>query len=41
VSPLTLQQSTIDAVRTWRYRPYLINGEPVAVETQVNIVFGL
>ena len=39
--PPLLRQAAIDAVRTWRYRPYLINGEPVAVETQVNIVFTL
>jgi len=36
-----LRQAAIDAVRTWRYRPCLINGEPVVVETQVNIVFRL
>ena len=28
-----LQQAAMDAVRTWRYRPYLLNGEPVEVET--------
>ena len=39
--PPRLQQAAIDAVRTWRYRPYLLNGVPVAVETQVNIVFSL
>lgn len=27
------------AVRTWRYRPYLLNGEPVAVETTIYVVF--
>ena len=30
-----------DAVRTWRYRPYQLNGEAVAVETTINVVFRL
>ena len=37
--PAMLQQAALDAVRTWRYRPYLLNGEPVEVETTVNVVF--
>lgn len=37
--PAMLQQAAMDAVRTWRYRPYLLNGEPVEVETTVNVVF--
>jgi TonB family protein len=36
-----LQQAAIDAVRQWVYRPYLLNGEPVEVETQINVVFSL
>jgi len=39
--PPMLQQAAEEAVRTWRYRPYLLNGEPVEVETQVNVVFTL
>jgi len=39
-SPL-LTQSAIDAVAQWRYRPYLLNGQPVEVETTVNVVFKL
>jgi periplasmic protein TonB len=39
--PALLQQAAIDAVKTWRYRPYLLNGEPVEVETTVNVVFSL
>src|SRR6202158_1541854 len=31
----------IEAVRQWRYKPYLLNGEPVAVETQVVVNFSL
>ena len=37
--PAMLQQAAVDAVKTWRYRPYLLNGEPVEVETTVNVVF--
>jgi protein TonB len=39
--PGPLQQAALDAVRTWRYRPYLLNGEPVEVETTVNFMFTL
>ena len=37
--PAMLQQAAVDAVKTWRYRPYLLNSEPVEVETTVNVVF--
>jgi len=37
-SPM-LTQAALDAVSQWRYRPYLLNGEPVAVETTINVVF--
>jgi TonB family protein len=37
--PAMLQQSALDAVKTWRYRPYFQNGEPVAFRTTINIVF--
>jgi protein TonB len=39
--PPMLQQSALDAVRSWRYKPYLLNGDPVEVETTVNVVFNL
>jgi len=39
--PQMLQQAAMDAVRTWRYRPYLLNNEPVEVETQINVIFTL
>jgi periplasmic protein TonB len=39
--PIMLQQAALDAVRQWRYRPYLLNGQPVEVETTVNVVFKL
>jgi protein TonB len=39
--PAMLQQAALDAVKSWRYRPYLLNGEPVEVETTVNVIFTL
>jgi protein TonB len=39
--PPLLQQAAIDAVKTWRYRPYLLNQQPVEVETTVNVIFKL
>lgn len=39
--PLALQQAAFDAVKTWRYTPYLLNGQPVEVETQVNVTFSM
>jgi len=39
--PMMLQQAALDAVRTWRYRPYLLDGQPVEVETTVNVIFTL
>jgi protein TonB len=34
-----LVPSAIEAVKRWRYRPYVLNGEPVEVETQVTVNF--
>jgi TonB family protein len=34
-------QSAIDAVRQWRYQPFLLNGDPVEVETTVTVVYSL
>jgi protein TonB len=31
--------AAVDAVRQWRYRPYLLNGQPVEVETSVTVNF--
>jgi protein TonB len=39
--PAMLQQSALDAVKQWRYRPYLLNNDPVEVETTVNVIFTL
>ena len=34
-----LIQSAIDAVKQWRYKPTLLNGEPVAVVTTITVNF--
>ncbi len=39
--PALLQQAAIDAVKSWRYRPYTLNKEPVEVETTVSVIFKL
>ena len=34
-----LVTAAVDAVKQWRYRPYILNGEPVEVETQITVNF--
>jgi protein TonB len=36
-----LVQAALDAVRQWRYRPTLLNGEPVEVDTTIDVIFSL
>ena len=36
-----LVPAAIEAVRQWRYRPYILNNEPVEVETQITVNFSL
>lgn len=36
-----LAPAAIEAVKQWKYRPYLLNGEPVEVETTVQVNFTL
>jgi protein TonB len=36
-----LIKAAVDAVKQWRYRPYLLNNEPVEVETQITVNFTL
>jgi periplasmic protein TonB len=36
-----LVQSALEAVKQWKYRPYLLNGEPVEVDTEVQVNFTL
>lgn len=39
--PKELRQSSLDAVKQWKYKPYLLNGQPVAVKTTINITYTL
>ena len=34
-----LVRAAADAVKQWEYRPYLLNGQPVEIETQITVVF--
>jgi periplasmic protein TonB len=36
-----LTQAALDAVKQWRYKPYILNGEPVEVDTQITVIFSL
>jgi protein TonB len=36
-----LTQAALDAVRQWKYKPYMLNGEPVEVETTIQVNFNL
>jgi protein TonB len=36
-----LARAAIEAVRQWRYRPYLLNNEPIEVETEITVNFVL
>jgi protein TonB len=39
--PPLLVAAATDAIRQARYRPWTLNGEPVEVETTINVVFSL
>ncbi len=34
-----LTGAAVDAMKQWKYRPYLLNGEPVEVQTAVRFKF--
>lgn len=36
-----LVPAAISAVQQWRYKPYLLNGQPVEVETTITVIFTL
>ena len=39
--PPSLRQAAVDGVKNWAYKPYLLNGEAVEVDTTINVVFSL
>jgi TonB family protein len=39
--PEELRASALDAVKEWRYKPYILNGDPRAVETTITVNYHL
>jgi len=39
--PPLLMKAAMDAVKEWRYKPTTLNGEPVEVDTTIDVVFTL
>ena len=39
--PSMLRGPALDAVKTWRYRPYMLDNQPVEVGTTIRVVFSL
>jgi protein TonB len=39
--PIGLAGSAVSAVRQWKYKPYLLKGEPIAVDTQITVNYQL
>jgi TonB family protein len=37
----SLAEAAMEAVRQWRYRPTLLNGEPIEVDTFIDVIFAL
>jgi TonB family protein len=39
--PPMLQRSALEAVRTWVYKPFLLNGDPIVVKTTISVNYTL
>ncbi len=37
--PSVFRSAAMDAVKSWRYRPYMLDNQPVAVQTTINVMF--
>ena len=37
--PPVFAKAALDAVKQWKYRPYVLNGEPVEIETFITVTF--
>ncbi|HKV26124.1 MAG TPA: TonB family protein [Candidatus Acidoferrum sp.] len=35
------EQSALNAVRQWRYRPTILNGQPVEIDTRITVIYSL
>jgi TonB family protein len=38
---INLANAAVEAVKQWKYKPYLLKGEPVEIQTQVTVNFKL
>ena len=36
-----LSRAAIDAVKQWKYKPYYLDDQPVAIQTQITVKFKL
>ena len=39
VSDPLFDQSAVEAVRQWRYRPTVLNGQPVEIDTYITVIY--
>ena len=39
--PPVFAKAAMDAVKQWKYRPYILNGEPVEIDTTITVNFTL
>ncbi|HSY34850.1 MAG TPA: M56 family metallopeptidase [Acidobacteriaceae bacterium] len=39
--PPELTKASVEAVKQWTYKPFLLNGDPIAVETTITVTFAL
>ena len=39
--PALLRDAALNAVNQWRYKPYLLNGKPVFVKSQITVNFNI
>ena len=39
--PTSLRQAAADAMKSWRYKPYLVNGKPMVVQTYIDFHFSM
>ena len=37
--PVMFRMSAVDAVRTWRFKPYMLDNQPTAIETTISLHF--
>ena len=39
--PPVFVASALNAVKSWRYKPYMLNNQPIEVETNINVIFSV